>query len=126
MFKLLTEVVKAVKKQELHNYLYQIFAVVREFWRTSSLFSEIMTLIEESAQRLGLEFQIYLPDLIPQFLSVLNSDSSAAAMAAAEASKIESARKGLRTSGVQLVAASLGASVPGLPARGIFPFLYFI
>ncbi|XP_043460744.1 serine/threonine-protein kinase mTOR isoform X2 [Leptopilina heterotoma] len=67
----------AIVKQHIRNYLDDIFILIKEFWTVNSpLQSTLILLVEHIAVALGSEFKIYIPQLIPQILKVLNHDPS--------------------------------------------------
>lgn len=64
-----------IVKQHIRNYLDLICALIKEFWTPSSnIQGTLILLIEHVALALGAEFKVYLPQLMPQILRVLNQD----------------------------------------------------
>lgn len=67
----------AIVKQHIRNYLDDIFTLIKEFWTNNSpLQATLILLVECIAVALGAEFKIYLPQLMPNILRVLNHDIS--------------------------------------------------
>lgn len=67
----------AIVKQHIRNYLDDIFILIKEFWTNNSpLQATLILLVECIAVALGAEFKIYLPQLMPNILRVLNHDTS--------------------------------------------------
>ncbi|KAF5280820.1 hypothetical protein FQR65_LT14927 [Abscondita terminalis] len=67
----------AIVKQHIRNYLDDIIQLIKYFWTTNSPIQiTLILLIEHIAIALGAEFKIYLPQLIPHILRVLNHDTS--------------------------------------------------
>lgn len=67
----------SIVKQHIRNYLDDIFVLIKEFWTNNSpLQATLILLIECIAVALGAEFKIYLPQLMPNILRVLNHDTS--------------------------------------------------
>lgn len=65
----------AIVKQHIRNYLDSICALIKEFWTPSTnIQGTLILLIEHVAVALGAEFKVYLPQLMPQILRVLNQD----------------------------------------------------
>lgn len=66
-----------IVKQHIRNYLDDIFILIKEFWTNNSpLQATLILLVECIAAALGSEFKIYLPQLMPNILRVLNHDIS--------------------------------------------------
>eukprot|EP00003_Mantamonas_plastica_P010783 TRINITY_DN2025_c0_g1_i1.p1 TRINITY_DN2025_c0_g1~~TRINITY_DN2025_c0_g1_i1.p1 ORF type:complete len:2240 (+),score=782.23 TRINITY_DN2025_c0_g1_i1:702-7421(+) len=65
----------SIVKQHIRGYLDDIFALVQKYWH-SSLLIHIIVLVEEISNALKDEFKVYLPNLIPQMLTVLLNDRS--------------------------------------------------
>lgn len=64
-----------IVKQHIRNYLDSICALIKEFWTpVSNIQGTLILLIEHVALALGAEFKVYLPQLMPQILRVLNQD----------------------------------------------------
>ncbi|XP_066259712.1 serine/threonine-protein kinase mTor [Euwallacea similis] len=67
----------AIVKQHIRNYLDDICELIKEFWTPyCAIQGTIILLLENIAEALGAEFKVYLPQLIPQILRVLNHDNS--------------------------------------------------
>ena len=70
-------VVLAIVKQNIRPYLPGILQLVHEYWDDSQLLNEqILSLVEKISLALKDEFKIYLPDLVPPLLNVIQSDRS--------------------------------------------------
>ncbi|KAL6080518.1 Serine/threonine-protein kinase tor1 [Balamuthia mandrillaris] len=74
LFKNLGTLVSIIK-QHVRDYLDEIFLLVKEFWNTP-LITQIIKLVEHISMALNDEFKTFLPELIPQMLSVLHKDRS--------------------------------------------------
>lgn len=67
----------SIVKHHIRNFLNAIFLVIQEFWTTSTAIQiTILSLVKSVALSLDLDFKIYLPVLLPQILSILDSDMS--------------------------------------------------
>ncbi|XP_050299177.1 serine/threonine-protein kinase Tor [Anthonomus grandis grandis] len=76
LFQQLAQLISVVK-QHIRNYIDDICDLIKEFWTPNcAIQGTIITLLENIAEALGAEFKVYLPQLIPQILKVLNHDSS--------------------------------------------------
>lgn len=76
LFQQLASLIEIVK-QHIRNYLDDIFVLIKEFWTPNSpLQATLILLVESTAVALGAEFKIYLPQLMPNILRVLNHDTS--------------------------------------------------
>jgi phosphatidylinositol kinase/protein kinase (PI-3 family) len=68
-------VLVTIVKSNIRNYLDGIFALIHEYWKDTNLLSEqILVLLEIISLALRDEFKIYLPDLLPQLLTILHTD----------------------------------------------------
>lgn len=65
----------SIVKQHIRNYLDDIFAMIRDFWKQDYKL-QIISLEEEICLVLNEEFKPYLPEVIPQLLSVLHNDKN--------------------------------------------------
>ncbi|KAG2382314.1 hypothetical protein C9374_005516 [Naegleria lovaniensis] len=67
----------SIVKQHIRNYLDEIFVLIHDFWNSSSsdtdFKEQIISLEEEICTALNEQFKPYLPDVIPQLLSVLQT-----------------------------------------------------
>eukprot|EP01113_Clastostelium_recurvatum_P006582 TRINITY_DN1298_c0_g1_i1.p1 TRINITY_DN1298_c0_g1~~TRINITY_DN1298_c0_g1_i1.p1 ORF type:complete len:2380 (+),score=927.36 TRINITY_DN1298_c0_g1_i1:62-7201(+) len=63
----------AVVKQHIRDYLDEVFVLIDRYWN-ATLLTPIVNLVEEISLALNDEFKVYLPNLIPQLLSVLHTD----------------------------------------------------
>ncbi|KAL1494336.1 hypothetical protein ABEB36_009951 [Hypothenemus hampei] len=76
LFQQLAQLISIVK-QHIRNYLDDICDLIKDFWTPNcAIQGTIIFLLENIAEALGAEFKIYLPQLIPQILRVLNHDNS--------------------------------------------------
>ena len=67
----------SIVKHHIRNFLNAIFGLMQEFWSTSTAIQiTILSLVESVATSLDLDFKIYLPSLLPQILSILETDTS--------------------------------------------------
>ena len=62
----------AIVKQHIRPYLPQTFELVHEFWPQPALQPQILTFIEEITVALKDEFKVYIPNLVPKLLAILN------------------------------------------------------
>ena len=71
----LVSIIKGHVKDFLDDKHADIFGLIKEYWMDNPLyeplFESIILLIEEIAVALGPEFKVYLPELIPKLLDVL-------------------------------------------------------
>ncbi|EAT84522.2 hypothetical protein SNOG_08246 [Parastagonospora nodorum SN15] len=75
-FNQLSQLVKTVR-QHIRPYLPSILATIKEYWSSSpQLQATILSLIEAIARSLEGEFKVYLADVLPLMLSVLDSDNT--------------------------------------------------
>ncbi|KAK4187076.1 phosphatidylinositol 3-kinase tor2 [Podospora australis] len=66
-----------IVRQHIRVYLKEIILVLQEYWNTSfSLQTTIMSLIESIARSLEGEFKLYLADLLPLMLGLLEKDNT--------------------------------------------------
>lgn len=65
----------AIVKQHIRPYLPQTFELVHEFWSQPAMQPQILTFVEEITVALKDEFKVYIPDLVPKLLSILNLSS---------------------------------------------------
>ncbi|KAF8421355.1 armadillo-type protein [Terfezia claveryi] len=71
----------SIVKQHIRNYLPEILQLVREYWNISpTLLGTILLLVEAIARSLEGEFKLYLAQLLPLMLQVLESDNTARGM----------------------------------------------
>ncbi|CAG9773619.1 unnamed protein product [Ceutorhynchus assimilis] len=76
LFQQLAELI-AIVKHHIGTYLEGICDLIKEYWTPNcAIQGTIILLLESIAEALGAEFKVYLPQLIPQILRVLNHDSS--------------------------------------------------
>lgn len=76
-FNQLGQLVRIVR-QHIRPYLATILVAIQEFWDTTpQLQATILSLIESIARSLEGEFKVYLADVLPLMLSVMESDTSA-------------------------------------------------
>ncbi|KIW08226.1 uncharacterized protein PV09_01154 [Verruconis gallopava] len=67
-----------IVRQHIRPFLPSILSLVQDFWSASpQLHATILTLIESIAKALEGEFKLYLADVLPLILSVLDSDNTA-------------------------------------------------
>lgn len=67
----------SIVRQHIRNYLPDIVDVLKDFWNTSEgLQSTILSLVEAISRSLEGEFKIYLAELLPLMLNVLERDNS--------------------------------------------------
>ncbi|KAF8468992.1 armadillo-type protein [Kalaharituber pfeilii] len=67
----------SIVKQHIRNHLPEILQLIREYWSTSpTLLGTILQLVEAIARSLEGEFKLYLAQLLPLMLPVLDSDSA--------------------------------------------------
>ncbi|KAI4644804.1 uncharacterized protein J4E78_009623 [Alternaria triticimaculans] len=75
-FNQLSQLVRIVR-QHIRPYLPSILATIKEYWSSSpQLQATILSLIEAIARSLEGEFKVYLADVLPLMLSVLDSDQT--------------------------------------------------
>ncbi|KAJ3451110.1 serine/threonine-protein kinase mtor [Anaeramoeba flamelloides] len=74
LFKNLRVIVNTVK-HHICIYLKELFEIISQFWSTP-LLVEMITLIGDISVLVPDQFKVYLPNLIPQLLSVLRDDNS--------------------------------------------------
>ena len=66
-----------IVRQHIRPFLPSILALIQEFWSASpQLHATILTLIEAIAKALEGEFKLYLADVLPLILSVLEQDNT--------------------------------------------------
>ncbi|KAL3427760.1 phosphatidylinositol 3-kinase tor2 [Phlyctema vagabunda] len=66
-----------IVRQHIRNYLPEMVTVLKEYWNVSSnLQSTILSLVEAISRSLEGEFKIYLANLLPLMLGVLEKDNS--------------------------------------------------
>ncbi|WFD00567.1 non-specific serine/threonine protein kinase [Malassezia yamatoensis] len=67
----------SIIKQHVRNYLNEIFALIQEDWNpNSNIQLTIVALVEAIARALEGEFKAYLPQLLPNLLQTLSSETS--------------------------------------------------
>jgi FKBP12-rapamycin complex-associated protein len=75
-FNQLSQLVRIVR-QHIRPYLPSILTTIQEFWGTSSqLQATILSLIESIARSLEGEFKVYLADVLPLMLGVMETDTT--------------------------------------------------
>jgi len=68
----------SIVKQHIRNFLPDILQLIRDHWQTSTnLHGTILQLIEAIARSLEGEFKVYLAQLLPLMLQVLETDATA-------------------------------------------------
>jgi len=71
----------SIVKQHIRNYLPEILQLIREYWNISpTLLGTILLLVEAIARSLEGEFKLYLAQLLPLMLQVLESDNTTRVM----------------------------------------------
>ncbi|KAI5794446.1 armadillo-type protein [Peziza echinospora] len=71
----------SIVKQHIRSYLPDILTLIREFWNISpTLLGTILQLVEAIARSLEGEFKLYLAQLLPLMLQVLESDNTTRGM----------------------------------------------
>lgn len=75
IFRQLANLVTVVK-QHARPYLPSIFEVVQEYFTVPSLLPVILSLIDSIAQALDGEFKVYIPQLLPLLVGVVQNDKS--------------------------------------------------
>jgi FKBP12-rapamycin complex-associated protein len=76
-FNHLSQLVRIVR-QHIRPYLKPVVTIIEEYWaKSAQLHSTILSLIESIARALEGEFKVYLADLLPLMLAVLDSDVNA-------------------------------------------------
>ena len=69
-------VLVSIVKQHIRNYLVDILSLIQEHWNPQSNFQlTIISLVESIAEALETEFKIYLPNLLPHILMILETDT---------------------------------------------------
>lgn len=76
----------SVVGQHIRPYLKQIFAVINEFIENTELHAAILVLIEALAVALAGNFKVYMPEILPGLIGLLQSDDGDSA--ASTSSKI--------------------------------------
>lgn len=67
----------SIVKGNIKSYLDDIVLLIKESWSEQTHFSEqILVLVEQISLALKEQFKVYLPDLLPHMLSILQSDRS--------------------------------------------------
>lgn len=70
-------VLVSIVKDEVRNYIVDIFALIQEFWNpSSSIQITILSLVEAIAISLESEFKIYLLTLLPDILQTFETDNT--------------------------------------------------
>lgn len=65
-----------VVKQHIRPFLKDIFVVVKEFFVFQELHAAILIMIESLAVALDGEFKVYMPEILPSLIRVLQADDS--------------------------------------------------
>ncbi|KAJ3227345.1 phosphatidylinositol kinase- protein kinase tor1 [Clydaea vesicula] len=67
----------SIVKLSIKSYLVDVFSLIKEFWNpTANIQITILSLIEAIAVALEEEFKIYLPMILPELLSIFETDVS--------------------------------------------------
>lgn len=65
-----------VVKQHIRPYLPQIFSVMNEYFAYPILHAAILVLVESLANALAGEFKVYMPEILPALIGLLQSDDN--------------------------------------------------
>ncbi|KAF2425315.1 FAT-domain-containing protein [Tothia fuscella] len=75
-FNNLSQLVRIVR-QHIRPFLPGIISIIKEYWdKSATLQATILSLIESIARSLEGEFKVYLADVLPQMLGVLDNDTT--------------------------------------------------